>query len=234
MVAASYTRGSSWPGFEKASTVSYIGRWILYHWATWETPSHSRVLTNWVTSVWGSEGGTHGSWFSLEPSLEGFNDAVRPEGHSAFTVPVSKKLRGKYQVCFWFEGFWAAASQVRKVPKHSQWPLKPHPHPETPSQDCLPLSLSVESPSLQVWVLVLLHFSFFGSRLYLSFHLREMEQVGIPGSKASPRRHCSLILHHHQWKDKGASLGGWAFSKRNCDSCRREALAGLRRTCRSW
>ena len=36
-VAISSSRGSSWPrDWPQVSCVSCIGRWILYHWATWE------------------------------------------------------------------------------------------------------------------------------------------------------------------------------------------------------
>ena len=38
-VAISFSRESSWPrGWTCISWVSCIGRWILYHWATWEAP----------------------------------------------------------------------------------------------------------------------------------------------------------------------------------------------------
>ena len=33
-IAISYSRGSSWP--KDQTHISCIGRWILYHWATWE------------------------------------------------------------------------------------------------------------------------------------------------------------------------------------------------------
>ena len=37
MVSIFFSRGSSWPrNLIHVSCVSYIGRWILYHWATWE------------------------------------------------------------------------------------------------------------------------------------------------------------------------------------------------------
>ena len=35
-VAISFSRGSSWPRDQTSISVSCIGRWILYHWATWE------------------------------------------------------------------------------------------------------------------------------------------------------------------------------------------------------
>ena len=35
-VAISYSRVSSWP--RDRTCISCIGRWILYHWTTWETP----------------------------------------------------------------------------------------------------------------------------------------------------------------------------------------------------
>ena len=39
-VAISTFRGSSWPkDWTCISSISCIGRWILYHWATWEAPS---------------------------------------------------------------------------------------------------------------------------------------------------------------------------------------------------
>ena len=38
-VAISFSRGSSWPIDQThVSFISCIGRWILYHWATWEAP----------------------------------------------------------------------------------------------------------------------------------------------------------------------------------------------------
>ena len=40
-VAMPSSRGSSWPrGQTQVSCTSCIGRWILYHWATWEAPKH--------------------------------------------------------------------------------------------------------------------------------------------------------------------------------------------------
>ena len=37
--AISFSKGSFWPrNWTHVSCVSCIGRWILYHWATWETP----------------------------------------------------------------------------------------------------------------------------------------------------------------------------------------------------
>ena len=40
-VAISSSRGSSWPrDWTCISWVYCIGRWILYHWATWEDPYH--------------------------------------------------------------------------------------------------------------------------------------------------------------------------------------------------
>ena len=36
-VASSFSRGPYWP--RDGTCVSYIGRWILYHWTTWETLS---------------------------------------------------------------------------------------------------------------------------------------------------------------------------------------------------
>ena len=35
-VAISFSRGSSWP--RDQTCVSCVGRWILYHWTTWEAP----------------------------------------------------------------------------------------------------------------------------------------------------------------------------------------------------
>ena len=44
-VAISSSRGSSWPRDRTGvSYVSCIGRWILYHWATWES--------QWIKDVW--------------------------------------------------------------------------------------------------------------------------------------------------------------------------------------
>ena len=46
-VAISYSRGSSWPrDWTWVSSVSCIGRWILYDWATWEALAQWRVVTN--------------------------------------------------------------------------------------------------------------------------------------------------------------------------------------------
>ena len=45
-VAIFYSRGSSWPrGQTSASCVSWIGRRILYHWATWEAPPSLAALS---------------------------------------------------------------------------------------------------------------------------------------------------------------------------------------------
>ena len=38
-VAISFSRGSSWP--RDHTRISCIGRWVLYHWATWEALSTS-------------------------------------------------------------------------------------------------------------------------------------------------------------------------------------------------
>ena len=34
------------PGIEPTSPVSYIGRWVIYHWATWEAQRHAEVGIN--------------------------------------------------------------------------------------------------------------------------------------------------------------------------------------------
>ena len=41
-VAISFSRGSSWP--RDWTRISCIGRWILYHWATWEAPSRAHAV----------------------------------------------------------------------------------------------------------------------------------------------------------------------------------------------
>ena len=46
-VAISFSRGSSWP--RDRTCASHVGRWVLYHWATWEavlTPSGWPYLTS--------------------------------------------------------------------------------------------------------------------------------------------------------------------------------------------
>ena len=44
-VAIPFSRGSSWPRDQtRVSCVSCIGRWILYHWVTWEDTKTSLVL----------------------------------------------------------------------------------------------------------------------------------------------------------------------------------------------
>ena len=47
-VAMPSSRGSSWPrGQTQVSCTSCIGRWILYHWATWEAPKHCKCEGLW-------------------------------------------------------------------------------------------------------------------------------------------------------------------------------------------
>ena len=57
-VATSFSRSSSWP--RDWTLVSYIGRWILYYWATWEAPSRqtrARYITSTNTELlWWSHG----------------------------------------------------------------------------------------------------------------------------------------------------------------------------------
>ena len=48
VVAISSSRGSSWS--RDWTQVCCIGRWILYHWATWETLISQRSLYIWGTS----------------------------------------------------------------------------------------------------------------------------------------------------------------------------------------
>ena len=51
-VAIFYSRGSSWPRNQTwVSFVSCIGRWILYHCATWEAQLHSRFYPKFLTYV---------------------------------------------------------------------------------------------------------------------------------------------------------------------------------------
>ena len=51
-VAISSSRGSSWPrDWTHVSCVFCIGRWILYHWATWETPSIINYMY-WKCTIW--------------------------------------------------------------------------------------------------------------------------------------------------------------------------------------
>ena len=48
-VAISFSSGSSWP--RDQIWVSCTGRWILYHWATWEAPLLVLVMGNWDWSM---------------------------------------------------------------------------------------------------------------------------------------------------------------------------------------
>ena len=52
-VSTSYSRGSSWPRDQSyLPCVSWIGRWTLYHWDTWEAPksvSCSVVSDSWLS-----------------------------------------------------------------------------------------------------------------------------------------------------------------------------------------
>ena len=48
--AISSSRGSSWP--RDQSYIFYIGRWVLYHWATRETQQHSGTTTLTYVSRW--------------------------------------------------------------------------------------------------------------------------------------------------------------------------------------
>ena len=56
-VAISFSRGSSWP--KDQTQVSCIGRWILYHWATWEADHYlspkgdCELLKCWTSSDYG-------------------------------------------------------------------------------------------------------------------------------------------------------------------------------------
>ena len=43
-VAISSSRGSSWP--MDRTCISFVGRWILYHWASWEAPKHPSHRVN--------------------------------------------------------------------------------------------------------------------------------------------------------------------------------------------
>ena len=43
------------PGIEPTSCVSYIGRWIIYHWATFEAPSNDHSRYNFMTACSVSE-----------------------------------------------------------------------------------------------------------------------------------------------------------------------------------
>ena len=46
-IGISYTRGSSWSrDLTWVSCISCIGRWILYHWATWDTGFYTFVQTH--------------------------------------------------------------------------------------------------------------------------------------------------------------------------------------------
>ena len=61
-VAISFSRGSSQPRNQiHISCVSCIGRWILYHWATWEAPSPAHVCGA-QSSVLSSSLQPHGLW----------------------------------------------------------------------------------------------------------------------------------------------------------------------------
>ena len=51
-IAFSSSRGSSWPRDQSyVSYTSCIGRWILYHWATWGTPACSCILYLYEVSI---------------------------------------------------------------------------------------------------------------------------------------------------------------------------------------
>ena len=51
-VAISCSRGSSWPRDQThLSRISCLGRWILYHWASWEAPKNASVQFSSVQSL---------------------------------------------------------------------------------------------------------------------------------------------------------------------------------------
>ena len=51
-VAISSCRGSSWPRDQThVFFISWIGRWILYHWAIWEAPQQRTVQTRFHRSI---------------------------------------------------------------------------------------------------------------------------------------------------------------------------------------
>ena len=52
-VAISYFRGSSWPRDQTCvSCVSWFGRWILYHYATWEANWVNKSMKKRIPAAW--------------------------------------------------------------------------------------------------------------------------------------------------------------------------------------
>ena len=58
-VAISFSRRSSRP--RNQTCISYIGRWVLYHWATWERRRESAQVTRWPAGAHRESRGEKGS-----------------------------------------------------------------------------------------------------------------------------------------------------------------------------
>ena len=70
-VVISYSRGSSWPRDQtRVSCISCVGRWILYHGATWEAqPQILSLMRQWVNKCGGKPIGVPSVWISLNAFL---------------------------------------------------------------------------------------------------------------------------------------------------------------------
>ena len=77
LIAISSSRGSSWPRDQTPiSSVSYIGGWILYHWATWE------VLTLYFLIF----------FFHSTSAISSHDHAVHSHGHTFNLVMIYRSL----------------------------------------------------------------------------------------------------------------------------------------------
>ena len=92
LIAISSSRGSSWPRDQTPiSSVSYIGGWILYHWATWE------VLTLYFLIF----------FFHSTSAISSHDHAVHSHGHTFNLVMIYRSLlqadhSGLIADCLWY------------------------------------------------------------------------------------------------------------------------------------
>ena len=64
-VAIPFSRGCSWPRDQTpVPCVSCIGRWILYHWATWEAPTVAQEHPYYTADLWKIQTWIHRSTYT--------------------------------------------------------------------------------------------------------------------------------------------------------------------------
>ena len=126
-VAISFSRGSSWPRVR--TLISYIGRQILYHWATWE--AHNTLL-----------------WSRRKNIFTNFKNTTAPRVVIKVQSPIPGATRESTEPCWNSAPAFCHVSLEYLHPNSPRWLLL-----------LFPQTLHIFSPLFRIfwWVCILLH-----------------------------------------------------------------------------